>query len=120
MMELYPKPEKVLKHKKAGDIDLTELLRKINDKLTDLKFRDGQIGHSYFMVDDKPFTKISELQMVFAYDIIPLLRDYFYDDETKIITVLGGDFFEKNTDIKKDWQEDEAKFRKIIRDQFDV
>ena len=120
MMELYPEPEKVLKHKKAGDIDLTELLRKINDKLTDLKFRDGQIGHSYFMVDDKPFTKISELQMVFAYDIIPLLRDYFYDDETKIITVLGGDFFEKNTDIKKDWQEDEAKFRKIIRDQFDV
>ena len=120
MMELYPQPEKVLRHEKAGDIDLTELLIKINDQLIDLKFRDGQIGHSYFMVDDKPFTKISELQMVFAYDIIPLLRDYFYDDETKIITILGSGFFEENGDIKKDWQEDEAKFREIIKNKFDV
>ena len=109
-----------MRHEKVGDIDLTELLRKINDKLIEHKFRDGQIGHSYFMVDDKPLTKISDLQMVFAHDIIPLLRDYFYDDETKILTILGGDFFEKNGDIKKDWQEDGAKFRELIKAQFDV
>ena len=103
MMTLDPNPN-VLENKKVGTIDLTELLITINKKLIKYGFRDGRIGHSYFMDDGKPINKISDLQMVFAYDIIPLLRDYFYDDESKLIGIFGKDWFDENNDISKNWQ----------------
>ena len=103
MMTLDPNPN-VLENKKVETIDLTELLITINKKLIKYGFRDGRIGHSYFMDDGKPINEISDLQMVFAYDIIPLLRDYFYDDESKLIDIFGKDWFDENNDISKNWQ----------------
>jgi len=104
MMERYPDSDVLENHEVEGKINLSRLLEKINNKLIENKFRDGQIGHSYFMNGEDPITKISELQMVFAYDVIPLLRDYFYDDESKIMEILGTEWFDEKGDINPDWQ----------------
>jgi len=126
MMEIYPESEKTLKHKKVNGIDLTELLDAVNKKLVDNKLRDNQIGHAYFMDGDDPLVKISDLQMVFAYDIIPLLREYFYDDESKLKGIFGKDqwqdWFGENDDINPKWQGSggEITFRDNIKKSFGV
>ena len=127
MMEIYPDPSVLRNHKVEGKINLTELLVAINRKLVDNKFRDGQIGHAYFMSGKDPLSKISELQMVFAYDIIPLLREYFYDDESKMKGIFGEGnwqswFDEKSGDINKKWQgsDGEENFVDNIKKSFGV
>ena len=94
----------------------------INNKLIENNFRDGQIGHSYFMDGTEPLSKISDLQMVFAYDIIPVLRDYFYDDESKLISIFSDGWFDEDGNINKDWQGSEGTsiFRKNINNSFGV
>lgn len=122
MIEHYPDSDILKHHKLNGEIDLTDLLDAINNKLIENNFRDGQIGHSYFMDGNKVLTKISDLQMVFAHDIIPLLRDYFYDDESKLMNIFGDHWFDKNKDINKDWQGSVniGKFRDNIKKSFGV
>ena len=124
MMEHYPDPKILKNYKVNDDIDLSVLLDAINKKLIENNFRDGQIGHSYFMDGQVPITKISDLQMVFAYDIIPLLRDYFYDDESKLTSIFGNHWFDKNKDINKDWQgssnTNTEKFRDNLHTSFGV
>ena len=80
------------------------MLDKINENLRKNNFRDSQIGHSYFMNGEVQVTQISELQMIFAYSIIPQLRDYFYDDESKIKDILGNSWLHEDGDTKKEWQ----------------
>ena len=122
MMEHYPNPNILKNYKVNDEINLTDLLKAINNKLMENNFRDGQIGHSYFMNGEEPLTKISDLQMVFAYDIIPLLRDYFYDDESKLKEIFGEHWFGKNKDINDDWQgpNNTKKFRDNIQTSFGV
>jgi 5-methylcytosine-specific restriction endonuclease McrBC GTP-binding regulatory subunit McrB len=122
MMEHYPNPKILKNYKVNDDIDLSVLLDAINKKLIENNFRDGQIGHSYFMDGEEPITKISDLQMVFAYDIIPLLRDYFYDDESKLTSIFGNHWFDENKDINKDWQgsSNTEKFRNNLHTSFGV
>jgi len=104
MMEHYPDSSVLENYEVEEKIDLTKLLDKINEKLRKNNFRDGQIGHSYFMNGEVPVTQISELQMIFAYNIIPQLRDYFYDDESKIKDILGKNWLHEDGDTKKEWQ----------------
>lgn len=67
------------------DINLRELLSKINQRINYLYDRDHQIGHSYLMgVENK-----TDLDHAFRNKIIPLLQEYFYDDWEKIQLVLG-------------------------------
>jgi len=127
MMEVYPEPDVLENYKIDGKINLTDLLVAINRKLVDNNFRDGQIGHAYFMSGKDSISKMSELQMVFAYDLIPLLRDYFYDDESKMKGIFGESnwkewFDEKTGDINEDWQGSDGvkKFRENIQKSFGV
>ena len=63
---------------------------------------------------------------VFAYDIIPLLREYFYDDEAKLKGIFGKDhwedWFDENDDINPKWQGSggEITFRDNIKKSFGV
>lgn len=74
-----------------GDyIDLRKLLEAINKRIQFLRDRDRVIGHSYFM-EVKSF---EDLRRVFSLEILPLLKEYFYEDWRKIQIVLrdiGGD-----------------------------
>ncbi len=82
--------------KKVGTvdgIDVAELLKTINDRITCLLDREHQIGHSYFMklAENGSVAKLAE---IFRENIIPLLQEYFFDDYESIKKVLNGVFVE--------------------------
>ncbi len=72
-------------------INISELLRVINERISYLYDRDHQIGHAYFMsLKGKEGAEAkAELDGIFRNKIIPLLQEYFYDDWEKIQIVLG-------------------------------
>ncbi|WP_370391077.1 AAA family ATPase [uncultured Winogradskyella sp.] len=83
---------KLLKEKEVEGVRLSEMLKKINERIELLVDRDHTIGHSYLInVDSK-----IKLANAFKNKIIPLLQEYFYGDYGKIGLVLGEGFIEKN------------------------
>lgn len=87
--EMMPKPELL---KKTDDgINLTEFLNVINKRISLLKDREHQIGHSYFM---KVTSKETLIDVIFK-NVIPLLQEYFYGDYEKIQMVLGEAFIHR-------------------------
>lgn len=93
-VEMMPKPE-LLESKVVSSIDLTKLLKTVNQRIEVLYDREHTLGHAFFMpvkelVDagdqNGAFT---ELVRVFQNKIIPLLQEYFFDDWEKIRLVLG-------------------------------
>ena len=95
--EVEPDPKvftRVSTNKLINDnVDLEELLRKINTKLD----REHRIGHSYFM----DIQSLKQLYLVWYYKILPLLFEYFYNENGKIKKIIGGEFFDENGNIKK-------------------
>ncbi|WP_282071365.1 McrB family protein [Polaribacter atrinae] len=87
----------VIENEKVNEIKLSEVLKKINERIELLIDRDHAIGHSYF------FNVNSEEKLAKAFNtkIVPLLQEYFYGDYGKIGLVLGKGFVEKkkNDDI---------------------
>lgn len=72
-------------------IKLSDLLKKINQRIEKLLSKDQMIGHSYFI----NINNTGELKFVFQNNIVPLLQEYFYGDTGKIGLVLGQEFFEE-------------------------
>lgn len=73
------------------DIDnlkLSNMLQAINKRLAVLKGEDFQIGHSYFLGANS----IEDLQSIFEYKIIPLLKEYFHSDWESICAILNQDY----------------------------
>jgi len=66
---------------------ISEILKKINNRIEKLLDRDHQIGHAYFINKDEK-TIIDS----FYKNIIPLLQEYFFGDYSKIGLVLGAGF----------------------------
>ena len=101
---------------------IEKIIRRKEDEL------DRRIGHAYFMTKDENsgeteiIKKIEDLQMAFATDIIPVLRDHFYDQEDILMDVLGNEFldWENDQDLKEDWQEDKEIFKEILKKAFGV
>lgn len=91
-----PMPELLIDDKKQeiqlANVSLKYLLTIINKRITYLLDEDHQIGHSYFMKLKDEF----ELKAAFKNKIIPLLKEYFYNDYGKIRMVLGDGFVKKN------------------------
>ena len=84
-------PETKLLDFEVKGIKISELLKKINERIEFLYDRDHTIGHAYFikLKDKKPEDQYKELCSIFANKIIPLLQEYFYEDWEKIQLVLG-------------------------------
>ncbi|WP_247233319.1 McrB family protein [Telluribacter sp. SYSU D00476] len=82
--EYAPEPE-LLAGRIIEGVDLRQLLATINQRIEVLYDRDHTLGHAYLL----PVRSYSELCEVFRMKIIPLLREYFYDDWEKIQLVLG-------------------------------
>ena len=107
-VEMQPKPDIL---SKVGEVDLSKLLKTINQRIELLIDKDHQIGHSYFIgIED-----LDGLRRTFKDKIIPLLEEYFYGDFGKIGLVLGGEFiksveneiaFPKNFKYEEDFLED--------------
>jgi 5-methylcytosine-specific restriction protein B len=89
--EMRPEPG-LLKDITVNDIDIEQMLSKINERIEFLYDRDHTIGHAYFINLGKitdPNDQYIELCRIFSTKIIPLLQEYFYEDWEKIQLVLG-------------------------------
>jgi len=72
-------------------IHLPTLLKKLNDRISQLLDRDHQIGHAYLLNLKTPH----DLHFAFTHKILPLLQEYFYNDTDRLRALLGEAFFEK-------------------------
>ena len=85
--EMLPVP-KVLSDISVEDLSISDLLTRLNKRISVLYDREHTIGHAYFM-PLKASPTIDTLAEIFANNIIPLLQEYFYEDYEKIRLVLG-------------------------------
>lgn len=79
---LYP----VYKQKDGQPFEHGELFKKLNTEITRLKSRDFQIGHAYFM--NQPGKTAEPLTSIFDKKVIPLLYEYFLNDDKKVKEAL--------------------------------
>lgn len=70
-------------------VDIRRMLETMNDRIELLFDREHTLGHSYFL-PLKGSPTIACLAHIFEEHVIPLLQEYFYDDYTKIRSVLGA------------------------------
>ena len=70
-------------------VDIQRMLEVMNARIELLYDREHTLGHAYFLkLKDDP--SIECLAGIFRDQVIPLLQEYFYDDYTKIRSVLGA------------------------------
>lgn len=94
------------------EVDLRRLLGAINGRIERLLDRDHHIGHSYFMGIATARDPAHELRLVFKNRVLPLLKEYFYDDPRKLGAVLGDRWVrrgqEKIHSLKKGYDLEDA------------
>ncbi|MGI6169087.1 MAG: McrB family protein [Christensenellales bacterium] len=89
------------------ELDVAEMLNTINKRIEYLYDREHTIGHAFFTGLNEKST-VKDLANIFRKSIIPLLQEYFYEDYSKIMLVLGDDGKEKEnrfilaTELKTD------------------
>lgn len=86
-VEMPPKPE-LLDSLMVDGINIGQMLRVMNQRITALLDRDHCIGHAYFMpLLDNP--SLDLLADIFKQNILPLLQEYFFEDWQRIRWVLA-------------------------------
>lgn len=88
-VEMMPEPEHKDISTDAEGVNCQEMLKVMNERITALLDRDHQIGHTYLLYVET----MEKLSDAFQNKIFPLLQEYFFDDWSKIQTVLGGNSF---------------------------
>lgn len=88
-------PDAELVDVEVAGVKIKEMLEMINRRIEVLYDREHTIGHSFFMGLSNDST-IEDLAEVFECNIIPLLKEYFYDDYERIAAVLGDNLIENN------------------------
>ncbi|MEV0897327.1 AAA family ATPase [Actinoplanes sp. NPDC049802] len=86
-IEMPPCPEQLEKVHVPG-VDVALFLTRLNERLQSLKGRDFTIGHAFFLELEGDFT-VADLRRVVEGKVIPLLQEYFFEDEQQIAQVLG-------------------------------
>jgi hypothetical protein len=86
-IEMAPRPEELSAITIDG-IDVAEMLRTMNQRIEVLLDRDHALGHAYFLplVDDPTLERLAE---IFRNQILPLLREYFFEGWERICWVLN-------------------------------
>jgi 5-methylcytosine-specific restriction protein B len=69
-------------------IDLKAVLETINDRIEYLIDREHRIGHAFFM----GCASSAAISLAMRDKVIPLLQEYFFDDWSRIHSVVGGGF----------------------------
>ncbi len=114
--ELLPQPNLIGQLARVpfpAGIDLNKLLTVINRRIEQLLDSQHCIGHAYFLnVYD-----LDDLKAVFAQTIIPLLKDYFFNDLEKIGMILGRNFVQAIRDEGTDFADFEASYSSAFADR---
>ena len=116
-LEMMPDPRHAGVSRDIDGIDCTRMLAAINERISALRDREHQIGHTYLLrVDD-----MDQLAEAFQNQIFPLLQEYFFDDWEKIRTVLANNAFVSIHDLPSsgaltDFLEEERKLYKRLPD----
>jgi 5-methylcytosine-specific restriction protein B len=69
-------------------VDLAQLLSVLNARIEALLDRDHRLGHTYFL-NLQASDEIDQLKELFSRRIVPLLKEYFFDDWRRIRLVLN-------------------------------
>lgn len=77
-------------------LNIAKMLDIINKRIEILYDREHTIGHAFFM-ELKEEPKIENLKAIFKRSIIPLLKEYFYEDYGKIRLILGDKIVRKES-----------------------
>ncbi|MGL6553679.1 McrB family protein [Aeromonas jandaei] len=85
--EMPPRPD-LLDTLYVEGIQIGELLRTINRRITALLGRDYCLGHALFMPLQKD-PNLQHLGRIFQKQVLPLLQEYFFEDWQKIALVLN-------------------------------
>ena len=88
---MAPQPNliaQMAKQPMLAGVNLKRLLQVINERLALLLDAEHQIGHAYFL----DIVHLDDLKSLFEHRIIPLLKEYFFNDYGKIGLVLGKAF----------------------------
>ena len=83
-IEMMPHPD--LLPADVDGVNLQTLLTELNTQIETLLDRDHVIGHAYFI----KCKSRADVDSVFRNKIIPLLREYFFDDGERLGEVLSG------------------------------
>jgi 5-methylcytosine-specific restriction protein B len=81
-----------------GSVPLGLWLDALNDRIREHLGRDArnlQVGHAYFLENDKPVTEFSRFVQILAEDIIPLLEEYCYGNYDALTKILGTGMFDE-------------------------
>ncbi len=85
--EMPPQPE-LLDQVVVEGVNIGQMLRVMNQRITVLLDRDHAIGHAYFMpLQTEP--TLAGLADIFRQKILPLLQEYFFEDWARIRWVLN-------------------------------
>jgi len=84
-------------------LNLGTCLRKINQRITETRGADYQIGHSYFLpLKQKSLTqeeKVALLDDIWNFQIVPLLKEYFYGQTDLLQQVLPSFFAQDESSV---------------------
>lgn len=106
-VEIAPEPEVLSQN--VEEINLSELLFAINNRIKYFLGKDQCIGHAYLIdVSNK-----KEILAAFLNKIIPLLEEYFYNDTKKISLVLG-DSNKADEDLRFFIRDENSKISKLF------
>ncbi len=73
----------------VGPLDLRTVLEVLNSRVRDQLGPDFEIGHSYFLLDDKPLDNEKDVHAAFFHEVVPLLEDYTINDAQVLKAILG-------------------------------
>jgi 5-methylcytosine-specific restriction protein B len=85
--EVLPEPD-LLHGILVGELDIRALLMVLNERIEVMLDRDHCLGHSYFL-PLRNDNSLERLATIFEQEIIPLLREYFFEDSERIRWVLN-------------------------------
>ena len=99
MMPDYSVLEKYLVSNNEGIQEIFNLsilaLEKVNENILKIYDRDHQIGHSYLLKlrgSESRNDAIENFHLIWHYEILPLIQEYFYDAPAKLKQVMGNEF----------------------------
>ncbi len=86
---------KIVEDVTIDGVNLRKVFDTINNRIEFLKDEDHTMGHAYYMNVKTP----ADLANTFNRNIVPLLKEYFFNDYGKIQLILGKGFVKKGIEL---------------------